>query len=130
MYAASKSALESLSESLYAEVSPYNIKVSIIEPGLLKTDFSLQMGTKVIRENPYADVLLSIQEEIKNRSSHPYYKNGQSAQEIGLFVWNVINEKEPKLRYQTSQIAQLEVSKKLKDLDGQLFIKQLKEEID
>lgn len=130
IYAASKSALESLSESLYAEVSPFNIKVSIIEPGVLKTDFSLKMGTKVIHENPYENVVHSIQQDIKNRSSHPYYQNGQSAQDIALFVWDVINEKEPKLRYQTSQIAQLEVSKKLKDLDGKIFIEQLYEATD
>jgi NAD(P)-dependent dehydrogenase (short-subunit alcohol dehydrogenase family) len=36
-YAASKAALEALSESLAQEVAPYNIKVFLVEPGITKT---------------------------------------------------------------------------------------------
>jgi len=37
IYSASKFALESMSESLAATLSPWNIKVSIVEPGFVKT---------------------------------------------------------------------------------------------
>ncbi|KAI1459706.1 NAD(P)-binding protein [Annulohypoxylon moriforme] len=39
LYAASKGALEALSESLAAEVAPFNISVLIVEPGAFRTNF-------------------------------------------------------------------------------------------
>ncbi|KAI0380493.1 NAD(P)-binding protein [Hypomontagnella monticulosa] len=39
MYAASKAALEGLSESLAIEVAPFNIAVLIVEPGAFRTNF-------------------------------------------------------------------------------------------
>ncbi|KAI1759136.1 NAD(P)-binding protein [Hypoxylon sp. FL1150] len=39
MYAASKAALEAVSESLAAEVAPFNISVLIVEPGAFRTNF-------------------------------------------------------------------------------------------
>ncbi|KAI1441726.1 NAD(P)-binding protein [Annulohypoxylon stygium] len=39
LYAASKSALESLSESLAAELAPFNVSVLIVEPGAFRTNF-------------------------------------------------------------------------------------------
>lgn len=52
-YAASKSALESLSESLKKEVGPLGINVMIVEPGAFRTDFagrSLTQSKKVIHD--------------------------------------------------------------------------------
>jgi len=52
LYAASKAALEGMSESLAAELAPLGIRLSIVEPGALRTDFlsaqSLQVATRII----------------------------------------------------------------------------------
>ena len=39
VYAATKFALEGLSEALSAEVSPFNIRILLVEPGGMRTDF-------------------------------------------------------------------------------------------
>lgn len=52
-YSASKAALEVMSEALSIEVLPWNIKVSIVEPGHTATDFFVKMGTRKLEANPY-----------------------------------------------------------------------------
>jgi NAD(P)-dependent dehydrogenase (short-subunit alcohol dehydrogenase family) len=59
LFAASKAALAGLSESLAAELGPLGIKVSLVEPGALRTDFlserSMQVGSRAI--GAYADTV-------------------------------------------------------------------------
>ena len=50
-YCASKAAVEALSESLAQELAPFNVKVAIVEPGIVETP----IFSKV---NPYPDQLL------------------------------------------------------------------------
>lgn len=54
-YCASKHALEALTESLAQEVKPFNIRVSIVEPGIINT----QMAQDISKPNPsnYMQVL-------------------------------------------------------------------------
>ncbi|PSB25133.1 SDR family NAD(P)-dependent oxidoreductase [Stenomitos frigidus] len=46
LYSASKFALESLSDTLRMELEPFNIKVSVIEPGPVSTEFISVAGTQ------------------------------------------------------------------------------------
>ena len=113
MYAASKAALESFSESLCIEVRPYNISVSIVEPGLLTTHFSILMGTKELPNHPYQNITDALEVELKERMAHPELLSpSQSPMEIASFLLNVIEEPHPKLRYQTSENVKQMVYKK------------------
>jgi NAD(P)-dependent dehydrogenase (short-subunit alcohol dehydrogenase family) len=47
LYAATKFAMEGLSESLSHEVAPYNVRVTIVEPGAFRTEFLSQQSLKV-----------------------------------------------------------------------------------
>ncbi len=44
-YAASKFALEALSECLAQEVKPFNVRVAIVEPGIIDTSMAARIGT-------------------------------------------------------------------------------------
>lgn len=44
-YAASKFALEALSESLAQEVKPFNVRVAIVEPGIIDTSMAARIST-------------------------------------------------------------------------------------
>ena len=50
LYSATKFAVEGFTESLYYELEPFNIRVRIIEPGPIKTDFYGRSGDLARRE--------------------------------------------------------------------------------
>jgi NAD(P)-dependent dehydrogenase (short-subunit alcohol dehydrogenase family) len=126
-YTSSKAALESLSEALSIEVSPWNIHVSIIEPGLISTKFSILMGSRKVDGNPYKKIVDEIESSLLQRYEHPESLNpSQSPQEIAQFLWAVIQDPDPQLRYQTSAAAKEMVSLKLLDLTGKEYTKIMK----
>ena len=61
-YVSSKFALEGLSESMTYEIEQFGIKVILIEPGVIKTNFNtnIKMGKSVMATNansPYAEII-------------------------------------------------------------------------
>ena len=52
LYAASKFALEGASESLAAELAPFNIRVLVVEPGGMRTNFQAAVQSEEVSE-PY-----------------------------------------------------------------------------
>jgi NAD(P)-dependent dehydrogenase (short-subunit alcohol dehydrogenase family) len=96
-YVSSKFALEGLSESMAYEIEPFGIKVILIEPGVIKTNFdgNLKIGKKVSttattnnRNSPYADIT-----EKRIAGFKPRFENGSPPIEVAKVILNVITSK-------------------------------------
>lgn len=118
MYSASKIALEHVSEALCIELAPWNINVSIIEPGLVDTRMTIQMGSRPIEGDPYQKYVVSLQDYIDHRQ---FLEPCQTPGEVAQFIYQVMCEKKPKLRYQTSSISKETMAQNLIDLNGEKY---------
>ncbi|MBC7428679.1 MAG: SDR family NAD(P)-dependent oxidoreductase [Bacteriovorax sp.] len=66
IYNSTKYAVEGMSEALYSEVSPFGIKVTIIEPGPFRTDFANRSLARTGEMSEYDDVLKTMRQYTNN----------------------------------------------------------------
>lgn len=94
-YAASKFALEGLTESLRMELKPFGIKTIMLQPGDFNTNIaSARRGISTQDNSPYYQALVDMDKQIEegmNESPKP--------DNIGPFLYKKINQKNPKPRY-------------------------------
>ena len=106
IYCASKFALEGLIESMATYLEPFfNIKMSIIEPGAIQTEFVNRVlsdfqKTGGVLNDDYAPVLNKYMETAKKS-----FSVGQSPDEVARVILDCILSDKPYLRYQTSDKA-------------------------
>jgi NAD(P)-dependent dehydrogenase (short-subunit alcohol dehydrogenase family) len=101
-YVSSKFALEGLSESMAYEVEQFGLKVVLIEPGVIKTNFdnNLKIGKKVSTINdlnsPYVDIT-----EKRIAGFKPRFENGSPPIEVAKVILKAITSKNvpPESRY-------------------------------
>jgi NAD(P)-dependent dehydrogenase (short-subunit alcohol dehydrogenase family) len=98
-YVSSKFALEGLSESMAYEVEQFGIKVILIEPGVIKTNFdkNLKIGKKVSintttnnSNSPYADIT-----EKRIAGFKPRFESGSSPIEVAKVILKALTSKNP-----------------------------------
>lgn len=99
-YVSSKFALEGLSESMAYELEQFGIKVVLIEPGVIKTNFNknLRVGKMVASTNdstsPYAEIT---QKRISGFL--PRFERGSAPKEVAEAILKAIRSENPELRY-------------------------------
>ncbi len=100
MYSASKFALEGYSESLRHEVKPFNIHVSMVEPGFLKTPM---MNARQLASYPISDY-----DQWRKRALaavREFEENAPGPELVANKVLKIIKSKSPRLRYILGQQA-------------------------
>ncbi len=94
MYSASKYAVEGYTEALRQEVKPFNLQVSLIEPGFFSTNLA--------RSGRRSGQAIMDYEEMSRRAEAVFVKsvqNGKGPEAVAWVIADVISSRSPRLRY-------------------------------
>jgi NAD(P)-dependent dehydrogenase (short-subunit alcohol dehydrogenase family) len=94
-YVSSKFALEGLSESMSYELEQFGIRILLIEPGVINTNFAFVTPKKALDTNsPYSPIMNKMQENLVSTIA-----NGTSPKEVANVILRAITEDSPERRY-------------------------------
>lgn len=124
-YVSTKFAVEGLSESLSYEVEPFGIKVILIEPGMIKTNFfnaSILAKKSHDPTSPYYPIMKGME-----KTMDQMLKNGSTPQLVANIVLNAVTSDKPKLRYLAGKDVEqwIEEKKKMSDEEFHDIMKQI-----
>ncbi|MEC4848802.1 MAG: SDR family oxidoreductase [Nitrosarchaeum sp.] len=123
-YISSKFALEGLSESLRYELGQFGVKVIIIEPGVIKSNFFSSMKIAEPKpDSPYKEITERVIIGVKMMA-----ELGTPPSEVATTILKVIKEKDPKPRYIVGNDAQMFLEAKRAKTDTE-FENYLKKEL-
>ncbi len=120
-YISSKFALEGLSESLRYELGQFGVKIIIIEPGVIKTNFFSSMKIAELKpDSPYKEITEKVIMGIKMMA-----ELGTPPSEVATTILNAIKEENPRPRYIVGNDAQmfLEAKKAKTDTEFENYLK-------
>jgi NAD(P)-dependent dehydrogenase (short-subunit alcohol dehydrogenase family) len=120
-YISSKFALEGLSESLRYELGQFGVKVIIIEPGVVKTDFFSSMKIAEPKpDSPYKEITEKVIMGVKMMAEF-----GTLPSEVASTISKAIKENNPRPRYIVGNDAQmfLEAKKAKTDTEFENYLK-------
>ena len=119
-YISSKFALEGLSESLRYELTPFGIKVIIIEPGVIKTNFMSSVKRAAKTDSAYKEITNKVISGITMMAAM-----GTAAEEVAKTIIKAIKSENPLPRYSVGNDAAmfLEAKKMKTDQEFENYIK-------
>ena len=120
-YHASKFALEGLSESLRYEIEPFGVKVVLIEPGAVKSDFWKNLKlTRNIEDSPYRPVIQKLTESFEKMT-----QNAIPPEQVARIILKAVISDNPDFRNIVGEDAKsiLEVKSNNSDKEFQTFMK-------
>jgi NAD(P)-dependent dehydrogenase (short-subunit alcohol dehydrogenase family) len=118
-YASTKFAVEGLSESMSYELEPFGIRVVIVEPGAIRTNFfdGLVVAKKSKDPNsPYSQIMQKVAAGFEEMM-----KNASSPELVAEVVLNAIRDKNPSLRYLAGSDVEAWLGGKRKVADEELY---------
>jgi NAD(P)-dependent dehydrogenase (short-subunit alcohol dehydrogenase family) len=96
-YSATKFAIEGLSESIAYELEPFGIKVILIEPGPIRSNFmkgSLLPKRALDPKSPYSELVQKFYDKTKSQ-----HGDAISPEEVAKIILQAISDDAPKFRY-------------------------------
>lgn len=123
-YVSTKFALEGLSESMAYELEPFGIKVVLVEPGVIRTNFGSSMILAKRAQNPsspYSQMMQRI-----GASFEQLQKNASDPDLVANIVLQAATSQNPELRYLAGKDVEAWVESKRKLSDAE-FINSMKQ---
>lgn len=124
LYNATKFAIEGFTECLSYELAPLNIRLKLIEPGVVKTDFFgrsldfLSLESSLADYQEYSDkVLPLLQETIHSKSV-------SSSEQVAQTIYQAATDGTHQLRYVVGEDAEMFINRK-KELGEEAFIQHM-----
>ncbi|HOY19426.1 MAG TPA: oxidoreductase [Haliscomenobacter sp.] len=103
-YHATKHALEGWSDCLRIELQPFNIKVVVLEPGIIETEFGsvmLDSITQFSGKGPYKGIV----DKLVAATHKMYEQGGTKTSVIADTIVKIVNSANPKTRYRVGKLA-------------------------
>jgi len=117
-YCASKFAIEGFAESLAIEYKNFGLKVSIIEPGPVVSNFVEKViaNSPDLSEDGNTDQLTKeMMDTFTEKGRSRYATMGQTPAEIASYVLEAIESPQPMLRYHTNKLYSIAIEHKLNE---------------
>jgi NAD(P)-dependent dehydrogenase (short-subunit alcohol dehydrogenase family) len=108
-YCATKHAIEATSDALRHEVRPFGVDVSLIQPGMVKTD----LGRTAIErragddDGPYSDYMAGVVEAAMTYQEGPMARLACEPQDVAETIRKAIEDDRPRARYRVAASAPL-----------------------
>ena len=108
-YCATKHAIEATSDALRHEVRPFGVDVSLIQPGMVKTD----LGKTAIErragddDGPYSDYMAGVVEAAMTYQEGPMARLACEPQDVAETIRKAIEDDRPRARYRVAASAPL-----------------------
>jgi NADP-dependent 3-hydroxy acid dehydrogenase YdfG len=112
VYHATKYSVEALSDALRFEVQGFGVKVVLIEPGLIVTDFAKTAVSSVDAadaDGPYAAFNKAVGERTEGAYKGPLAKLGGGPQDVAKVIRRALEGRRPKPRYTVTPSASLAI---------------------
>jgi NAD(P)-dependent dehydrogenase (short-subunit alcohol dehydrogenase family) len=124
-YHGTKFALEGISESMRYEIEPFGIKVILIEPGVIRTNFSsnYRIGQKAADpSSPYLSILQAMQKAFERYLGQEI----TPPEEVANMILKAVTSENPEIRYVVGNdaIQLIEAKKRMSDLEFEGLVKQ------
>lgn len=119
-YVASKFALEGLTESLASHLSPWNIRVSLIEPGGVKTEGprGAKLGSRPLKDtDAYKKYCSHAKQQMVNG-----YNTSMETEVVALLIQKILESKSPHLRYPVGDFATMRAKERFQDPTGDTYV--------
>jgi NAD(P)-dependent dehydrogenase (short-subunit alcohol dehydrogenase family) len=100
IYHATKHAVEAISDALRFEVKGFGVDVSVIEPGLIKTNFAETAVRSVTHEEgPYAEFNSAVSASTAGAYEGPFGKLGGGPETVARAIEKAVTAERPRTRY-------------------------------
>ena len=124
-YTSSKFALEGFSESMKYELEGFGIRVILIEPGAVKTNFleNIKWAQEAMKlDSPYAELSKKVSEGVRES----FKQASSSPLQVAEAILNAIKSENPNTRYLVGDDAAaiIEIRKKSSDFEFERWIKE------